>query len=294
MPAFTLRHDIPPVELAPGVAMKFKVIPPVDVQQAALATDQPLSFMMGSRDGNADERPRHRVIIPQPFYLGEFPVTQQEFACFRKDHQNGFAGKPNHPVENVSWHDAQEFLRWMKETTNLPEEAVIRLPCEAEWEYACRAGTDTDYAKGDGEAGIDDAGWFDGNAGGTTHPVGTKKPNSWGLYHMHGNVWEWCEDVYDPKAYAKREHPWSTKAWTEEDSGSDVIRTDGTPGRVVRGGSWDDSAEWCRAAFRFGGRPGFRNGSLGFRVFLALPGPAGPEDQSGGGAGLPQSEEANT
>jgi len=122
MPAFKLRHDIPPVELAPGVAMSFKVIPPVDVQQAALANDQPLSFMMGSRGVTLREEPRHRVIIPQPFHLGEFPVTQTQFACFRPGHENRFAGRPNHPVELVSWNDAQEFLRWMTEKTNLPED----------------------------------------------------------------------------------------------------------------------------------------------------------------------------
>ena len=179
------------------------------------------------------------------------------------------------------------------ESTRRP---LIRLPCEAEWEYACRAGTDTDYANGDGEAVLTEMGWYSGNAGNTTHPVRTKKPNSWGLYHMHGNVWEWCEDVYDPKAYAKREHPWSTKAWSEINAGSDAKREsyDGKPDRVLRGGSWVFPAEWCRAAFRLGRLPGLRDWSRGFRVFLALPGPAGPEDQSGGGAGLPQSEEAKT
>jgi formylglycine-generating enzyme required for sulfatase activity len=272
MPAFTLRHDIPPVELAPGVAMSFKVIPPVAVQQTALANGHPLSFMMGSRDGMNEQRPRHRVIIPQPFYLGEFPVTQTQFACFRKDHQNHFAGKPNHPVESVSWHDAQEFLRWLKQTTSLPEEAVIRLPWEAEWEYACRAGSDTICPAGDGYSALEQLAWIKGNSGNTTHSVGEKLANSWGLHDMLGNVWEWCGDVFDPNAYAKREYPWSAQEWMEAKAGEDAVRDDHkVPLRSVRGASWLNPISWCGSSLRYRWNPSKGGGNLGFRVFLSPP-----------------------
>jgi len=286
------------IELAKGVPMEFRLIPP-PAHTGVTEPGAPLSFMMGSRDGDADEGPRHRVIIPQPFYVATVPVTQQQFAIWTaspeydkwfetnrhlildgpEKHRNAFPGNAQHPAEDLSWHEARGFMEWLNARKLLPQELesyIARLPCEAEWEYACRAGTDTDYAKGDGEAVLAETGWFDGNAGYKTHPVGMKEENSWGLHDMHGNVWEWCEDVYDPKAYAKREHPWPARAWTEEDSGSDVILHAGTPNRVMRGGSWLSSAVGCRAAFRDGGHPGLRFGRQGFRVFLALPGPAEP------------------
>jgi formylglycine-generating enzyme required for sulfatase activity len=269
---FTVRHPIPPVVLAPGIAMRFEVIPPVPVQEAALASSQPLSFMMGSRDGLDIESPRHRVLIPQPFYLGTFPVTQREFACFRPEHENGFLGNPDHPAEKLSWYDAREFLAWLaKEARNLPRGLVPRLPCEAEWEYACRAGTDTEYYSGDGEAALEDVGWYAGNSGKTTHPVGKKLGNPWGLHDMHGNVDEWCGDVYDSRAYAKRGHLWLAEAWREEAAGKDAVGGAGDPHRVMRGGSWIDVPDWCRAAIRFGGHPGYRVGIHGFRVFLSPP-----------------------
>jgi formylglycine-generating enzyme required for sulfatase activity len=318
MPPFTLRHEIPPVELAPGVAMSFKVIPPVSVQQAALANGHPLSFMMGSRDGKHRETPRHRVVIPQPFCVGTFPVTQQQFSVWTRSsdyfrwfeanrhrilykpekHSNYFRGNDLHPAENLSWYEARGFTEWLNSLKILPpefESYTARLPCEAEWEYACRAGTDTEYSIGDGEAALEKIGWFrQKSALGTTHPVGMKAPNAWGLFDLHGNVFEWCEDVFDPNAYAKREHPWVARPWAEDDAGGDAVRDDGVPHHVVRGGAWSNAAGWCRSADRDWRHPGIRFGDPGFRVFLALPGPAGPEDHSGVGAGLPQSEEANT
>ncbi len=275
--AFGGREEVPDriIHLPDGsrglVPMAFRPIPAC-----------PRGFLMGSRGNDDDEDPRHCVVIPQPCYLGTFPVTQRQFACFRPEHENGFAGKPNHPAEWIIWHEARAFLTWLaKEARNLPKGLVPRLPCEAEWEYACRAGTDTDYSSGDGEAALELDGWYNGNSGDTTHPVGRKRENPWGLHDMLGNVDEWCEDVYDPQAYSKRGHKWLAKAWTEE-----MRDEKGETHRVLRGGSWSTDPDWCRAAFRNRRPPGNGHTNLGFRVFLGLPGPAAePEKPAGGGEG---------
>jgi formylglycine-generating enzyme required for sulfatase activity len=233
----------------------------------------PGGFLMGSRGYRDDESPRHRVLVPQPLYAGTFPVTQREFACFRSEHTNAFPGNPVHPAENLSWHDAREFLAWLvREARNLPRGFVPRLPCEAEWEYACRAGTDTEYHSGDGEAALEEVGWHRrANSRSITHPVGRKPGNLWGLHDMHGNIEEWCWDVYDRRAYSKRGHPWLAKAWSHDAAGKDAVRGAGYPHRVARGGSWFGDPGWCRAASRNWRHPGSRNGFRGFRVFLSPP-----------------------
>ena len=206
MKSGSILHPISPIELAPGISMRFEVIPPVEIQKAALAEGKRLSFLMGSRGWEHDEEPRHRVIIPRPFYLGTFPVTQEEFACFRPEHRNYFHGKPRHPVENVSWDDAHAFLRWLNGNRKLPGGLKARLPCEAEWEYACRAGTDTEYYNGDGEGALRQVEWYGESwETGGTHAVGEKnEEHPWGLQDMHGNVWEWCADRFqkEGKNYA--------------------------------------------------------------------------------------------
>ncbi len=243
--------------------MSFEVIPPVEVQEAALAEGKPLSFLMGSRGWEHDEEPRHRVIIPRPFYLGTFPVTQEEFACFRPEHENRFHGKPRHPVDNVSWDDAHAFLRWLNGIRKLPDGLKARLPCEAEWEYACRAGTDTEYHNGDGEGALSEAGWYEGNAMESTHPVGEKIGNLWGLHDMHGNVWEWCEDVYGATAYARRCDAWIARTWQQVDAPR-------SPHRSLRGGSAAYPAQWCRAARRYNQHPHpILSVGDGFRVLLS-------------------------
>ena len=159
---------------------------------------------------------------------------------------------PQNPVENVSWTDAVEFCRKL---SAMPAEKtaghVYRLPTEAEWEYACRSGTTTAYGFGDDASRLGDYGWFDGNSDSSTHPVGEKKPNAWGLYDMHGNVWEWCQDWYG-------DYP----------SGSATDPTGATSGsyRVIRGGSWSNDARYCRSAYRSWRTPEARYNNLGFRV----------------------------
>ena len=170
------------------------------------------------------------------------------------------------PVEQVSWEDATEFCRKL---SALAEERragrEYRLPTEAEWEYACRAGSTTQYCFGDDESKLGEYGLFDKNSGSETHPVGQKKANAWGLFDMHGNVWEWCSD------------------WKEEGYGSKAVSDPQGPSggsrRVFRGGSWYYTAWNCRSAFRFGVDPSCRYDSLGFRLALSPSGaqPVPPE-----------------
>jgi formylglycine-generating enzyme required for sulfatase activity len=148
-------------------------------------------FWMGSDEYDA-EQPIHKVTIKNPFYLGTYPVTQREWKAVMGDYPSYFKGD-DLPVKKVSWDDVQEFIRELneKEGTN-----KYRLPSEAEWEYACRAGTTTRFSFGDSDSKLGDYAWYDDNSGGKTHPVGQKKPNPGGLYDMHGNVWECVQDTH--------------------------------------------------------------------------------------------------
>jgi formylglycine-generating enzyme required for sulfatase activity len=155
-------------------------------------------------------------------------------------------------VETVSWNDAVEFCRRL----SARDGKTYRLPTEAEWESACRAGTTTAYYTGDGEAALGEAGWYAGNSREKTHPVAQKKPNAWGLYDMHGNVWQWCSDWYGDYPQADATDP------TGAAQGSS---------RVVRGGSWNNLTQSCRAAHRSNDAPDDRRHSIGFRVCLGVP-----------------------
>ncbi|HLC14636.1 MAG TPA: formylglycine-generating enzyme family protein [Thermodesulfovibrionia bacterium] len=152
------------------------------------------------------------------------------------------------PCREVSWHDAQEFIKKLNKQEGVNK---YRLPTEAEWEYAARAGSVTDYCVGNDEAMLSEYAWYDKNSDERTHPVAEKKPNDWGLYDMHGNVWEWCEDRYG-------DYP----------SGSviDPKGSDRGGSRVFRGGSWDDDARYCRSGLRHDYSPGYRTRWLGFRL----------------------------
>lgn len=145
-------------------------------------------FRMGAEDGEGDKKPVHPVRISQPFYLGKYPVTQAQWGAVMGKNPSRFTGDPSRPVENVSWHDVQEFLRRLSEKEGGKS---YRLPTEAEWEYAARAGAATSYCFGDESSQLGEYAWYRENSGDRTHPVGQLKPNAWGLYDVHGNVWEW-------------------------------------------------------------------------------------------------------
>ncbi len=216
-------------------------------------------FLMGSPDSDEtahpNEKPQHRVKITEPFSLGVYAVTQEEYERVMGTNPSKFKNVGGRvPVEDVSWEEAQDFCRRL---SGLPEEQAVgrryRLPTEAEWEYACRAGSTTRYCFGDSEATLREYAWFWENAGKTTHPVGEKKRNAWGLYDMYGNVWEWCQYWYGAAYYAS----------------SPLDDPEGPTGgsrRVARGGSWEDAARFCRSAFRHYYSPGRRDKFLGFRV----------------------------
>ena len=158
----------------------------------------------------------------------------------------------------MSWTDAAEFCRLMSEKTR----REVRLPTEAEWEYACRAGTTTDWSHGSDSANFGEWAWYNGNAGGQTHPVGQKKPNAWGLCDMHGNVYEWVSDWYDAGYHASS-------------PGKDPTGPTAGARRLVRGGGWYDASYPCRSAIRDRQPPTFRHANLGVRAAVSSP-PRGP------------------
>ncbi len=207
-------------------------------------------FQMGSPESDLEaydyEKPQHTVRITKPFYLGVTEVTQAQYERVMETNPSTFKGA-DLPVETVSWEDAVEFCRKL----SAKEGRTYRLPTEAEWEYACRAGSQTKWCFGNNASEVGEYAWYLDNADMKTHPVGLKKANAWGLYDMHGNVWEWCSD------------------WRGQYPSTAVADPTGaTAGsyRVDRGGSWIIGARYCRSAYRYDDAPGNRNGDLGFRV----------------------------
>jgi formylglycine-generating enzyme required for sulfatase activity len=229
------------VEIENSIGMKLRVIPPG-------------TCTIGSGDGETNEKPVHQVTLTKPFMLGTYEVTQDQYEKVMGVNPSVFNGATN-PVETVSWNDAVEFCRKLSE---LPAEKsagrVYRLPTEAEWEFGCRAGRTTKYSFGDDESDFGTYGWFRKNSGQKTHPRGRKLPNALGLFDMHGNVSEWCQDWYG--AYPSG-------------SVSDPRGSASGSYRVRRGGNWGFTAGSCRSAVRGGGKPSNRVGGRGFRVSLS-------------------------
>lgn len=233
-----------------GIGMTFFWIPPGE-------------FRMGSRDLRHEEQPVHQVCIGESCWLAETPVTQAQYACYWPDHKNAFPNSPENPAEQVNWHEAREFCRWL---TGLLADSGINgwyadLPTEAGWEYACRAGTDTAYYLGDGENALRMVGWFTGNAS-RTRPVQLLACNNFGLYDIHGNVWEWCRDVWHKHAY--RFSPHGVRDPQLKDLSKPWLRQN----RIIRGGSWSFNAHFSRASSRLGVAAKDRFDGLGFRVAL--------------------------
>lgn len=222
-------------------------------------------FLMGSPAGQGrdDERPQRRVTITRPIYLGKFPVTQEQYQALMNRNPSRFSLSPRHPVDNVSWEDAQEFCQRLHAHLGQAPDALdqcglvvdaVSLPTEAEWEYACRAGTETLWSFGNVRDEIGHFGWYEKNSSKTTHAVGLLRPNDWGLYDMHGNVLEWCADYHAPTYDGAAQRDPSGPAIGER--------------RVLRGGSWSGLANDCRSARRHTAPPDERTANYGFRVVV--------------------------
>ncbi len=228
------------LDLGKGVTMK-------------LVRIRPGKFMMGSPNSeqgrNGNEGPQHEVTISKPFYMAVTEVTQAQYEAVMGTNPSANKG-PTNPVERVSWDDAVLFCRKLSGKTG----KAFRLPTEAEWEYACRAGTKTRFSFGDSEGALGDYAWHKGNSSGASHPVGRKKPNAWGLYDMHGNVWEWCADWYGS-------YPTGTSTDPQGATSGD--------GRVGRGASWlGYDTPSVRCAYRSRDAPSNRNDNRGFRCAM--------------------------
>jgi formylglycine-generating enzyme required for sulfatase activity len=233
-----------PAEVEPVTGMRFVRI-------------EPGSFTMGSpaeEPGHRPDETQHRVTITRAFLMSTTEVTQQQWTRVMGSNPSHFQGNPSAPVEQVTWNDVHEFLRRLNARGN----GTFRLPTEAEWEYACRAGSQRPYAFGDrlssSRANYDAryplAGEAQGPYRGRTTPAGTFQPNTWGLYDMHGNVWEWCEDDYCPYAA----------------SATDPLTRCGGRLQVIRGGSWYFDADSARSALRYTHAANLKGFSIGFRV----------------------------
>ena len=224
----------------------------------------PGAFRMGSPTNEVDrydwEGPQTAVTISRGLWMGKYEVTQGEYQALMGRNPSRFTGDTNRPVETVSWHEATNCCAVLTQQERMAgriaTNSVYRLPTEAEWEYACRGWTSTRFSYGDdpGYTNLANYAWSSDNSGGTTHPVGQKFPNPWGLHDMHGNVWEWCGD------------------WYGDYPGGIAVDPQGPATglfRVVRGDSWYGFAGTCRSAYRDGGDPAYGSSIIGFRVVLA-------------------------
>lgn len=250
--ALTERGPVATLDLGKGVKLE-------------LVRIEPGAFMMGSPDNEPDhdisEGPVHQVTIAKPFYMGKFEVTQAQWKVIRGNMSKAADGD-EYPADGISWGDATNWCTEMSKNLHV----AIRLPTEAEWEYACRAGTKSAFAFGPtlspSQASITVG---EGPKKATkTDPVGSFKPNAWGLYDMHGNVWEWCIDSLQPDY---DQAPSNGSAW---------VVMENQFNRVRRGGSWKEPAGNCRSAVRYGSsgsekEPDMRNDQVGFRVVVDVP-----------------------
>ena len=248
-----LEHGIPPKWASQwGEDSQFGPWCAIEIGKAVqrLRWIPPGNFWMGSTKEEVwrwpDEGPRHRVEIEQGFWMFDTPCTQALWEEVMPKNPSAFKDKPDYPVESVTWNDCQEFVKSMNARLDGLE---LSLPSEAQWEYACRAGTDTARYSED----LGAIAWYDDNSEGKTHPVGLKEANKWGLYDMLGNVWDWCIDE-----------------WASDYSEKAVKSA--SAHRVIRGGSWDRGARVVRAACRVNDKPSNRFNVLGFRCAEFRPG----------------------
>lgn len=242
MAANPLPRNTETIDLGGGITMEFVLIPSG-------------SFLMGSAPeiGDADETPQHEVTITHAYYLGKYEVTQEQWEKVMGQNPSAFKG-PRRPVDSVSWNDCQVFLALLHKKTG----RNFALPTEAEWEYACRAGSTTRWSFGDDPLAAPEFAWLDGNSERTTYPVGQKKPNAWGLYDMHGNVWEWCSDWYT--------HPYPASHVTDPRAPGPLPHT--SP--VLRGGGWGEHALNARSAYRNCSSPDEGHDGTGLRCLMLI------------------------
>jgi formylglycine-generating enzyme required for sulfatase activity len=238
---------------------------PTNVISPGLVWIPPGEFFLGSpneeKDRELDEGPSTRAIIPDGFWIAAHEVTQADYESLIGRNPSQYTGDGRRPVEKVNWQEATDFCRALnareQAAGRLPDGYAFRLPTELEWEYACRAGTSTRFSHGDDPGYLETPGyaWCGHNSGSSTHPVGTLKPNPWGLFDMHGNVWEWCLD-----------------AWSGVYPGGTITNAVSAPQgslRVARGGSWLYDPRFCRSANRDSYGMLNRCSDVGFRVVLA-------------------------
>lgn len=207
--------------------------------------------MMGSpldEFGRDEDERQHRVTLSQGFWLANHEVTQDQWASVMGNNPSTFRG-PQNPVDTVSWDDCQAFIQKLNGQAGVSS----RLPTASEWEYGCRAGTTSAYGFGEKRTNVDAYAWFGENSGGTTHPVGRKQANAWGLHDVHGNLWEWCQDWYGAYSSGAVTDP------TGPDTGS---------ARVMRGGSYGGLVRRSRSAYRSFETPDRAARFIGFRLLV--------------------------
>ncbi|MBM4036809.1 MAG: DUF1080 domain-containing protein, partial [Planctomycetes bacterium] len=248
------------IALGGGAKMTLVLIPAGEFLMGSAAATSPeqLQKAFGGNAGEFQpEFPQRRVKISRPFWLGKTEVTQAQWQAVMGENPSHFKGKPQNPVDNVSWDDCQGFLQKLSAKFKRP----FRLPTEAEWEYACRAGTATEFYFGDAPAALPQHAWFEANSGGSPQAVGKTRPNAWGLCDMAGNLREWCEDWFGPYDNAPQTDPQGPATGTN---------------RVLRSGYWNGRPGQCRSAFRHMTTQTDRGAlrDLGFRVCVAARGAA--------------------
>ncbi len=251
------------ITLPGGEKLTLVLIPPGEFMMGSTVEEQ-AKFLKEAEAANdtwvieqiPSEGPQHRVRITQPFYLGKYEVTQAQWQSVMKTDPSSFKGNPSRPVEQVSWDDIQPFLAKLNMSPSA-DQVTFALPTEAQWEYACRAGTTSPYYGGENENDLLECGWYYANTDGKTDPVGKLRPNAFGLYDMHGDVCEWCADWFARGYYAM--------APVDNPTGP----TEGSQ-RVNRGGGWTQTPRHCRSAIRLSYRPGICHRNLGFRLAASI------------------------
>jgi formylglycine-generating enzyme required for sulfatase activity len=281
------------IEITNSIGMTLALIPPGEFDMGS--SEDEIKRVLGREhegdwhptyiDRVGSEGPRHRVKMTRPFYIGTYEVTQAEYEKVMEVNPSHFSAADegrdkldspdtgDFPVEMVAWSDALEFCRRLSALPDEKEaERHYRLPTEAEWEYACRAGSASSYCFGGDEAKLPEYAWMRVNSDGSSRAVGTRKPNAWGLHDMHGNLWEWCADWYHNKYYGQspEANPPGPQSgsWTVPNDPSSRIA------RVVRGGAWTDAnPDWFRNAARSpSGRGDSGSSRYGFRVVCVIDG----------------------